>query len=76
MVLKGEKAVLNDKKFKSKFHNQDAYFLQALVPQDLRLYSRQANSLLISTSVSDRKLLVTKDLKIYWDLAIKSLISK
>lgn len=50
--------------------------LQALVPQDLGLYVGQTNSLLISTSVSDRRPMVTKDLKIYQALAIKSLISK
>lgn len=50
--------------------------LPALVPWDLRLYIGQTNSLLISTTVSDRRPVVTKDLKIYRALAIKSLISK
>ena len=50
--------------------------LQTLVPWDLRLYIGQTNNLLISTSVSDRRPVVTKDLKIYQALAIKSLISK
>ena len=50
--------------------------LQTLVPWDLRLYIGQTNSLLISTSVSDRRPVVTKVLEIYQALAIKSLISK
>lgn len=50
--------------------------LQTLVPWDLRLYIGQTNNLLISTSVSDRRPVVTKDLEIYQALAIKSLISK